>query len=322
MNIEYYRYNLEIKRNPKGCGARQFREGALLRTTFEDGLVGFSDCHPWVELGDLPITEQLLRIKHLKKTPLMERSLHFSRCDALARHEKKSLFEGLSIPQSYQLLHIDDPIEEYLEEGITDFKLKTGRDLQKESDLINHWSTNYPPIRLRLDFNERLREEDFIQYWQNLSSTAQSIILYVEDPYPYDQKSWTENQKTLNVSFAADAQAETACHAPESASYLIYKPAKDNPLLLETTSAKVVVTSYLDHPIGQLCAAYTAAQWVNNKKVAIDLCGLLSHRYYVEDEFIKELNVTKGKLRPPSGNGLGYDTLLEALPWKSLSSIG
>lgn len=318
MKIEYYPYTLKFKKDFNVLNRPVVREGALLRTTFKDGLVGYSDCHPWVELGDLSLHEQLKSLNSFQTTALTERSLAFSREDAEARSLGKSLFDGLKVPKSYQLLSLEDSIDEYLKEEIFHFKLKAGKEPKKEILLLEKWSQMHPNIRFRLDFNEILSRQQFLEYWKSLSSKARSIIEYLEDPYPYNRVEWMEDQIHLEIPFAVDAQAEIASTHPESAQYSVYKPAKDHPRMLMKNSADIVVTSYLDHPLGQLCAAYTAAKLMEKHPTKIGLCGLLTHRCYEEDEFIQELNVVNGHLQPPGGTGLGYNRLLESLPWKSV----
>ena len=56
------------------------RRGALIRV---DG--GFADVHPWPELGDAPLDEQLALLARGETTPLTRASLHWARVDADAR---------------------------------------------------------------------------------------------------------------------------------------------------------------------------------------------------------------------------------------------
>jgi O-succinylbenzoate synthase len=52
------------------------RQGALLKIVFADHLVGYADCHPWPELGDIPLAEQVALFSqgHFE-TPHLKRAL-------------------------------------------------------------------------------------------------------------------------------------------------------------------------------------------------------------------------------------------------------
>jgi O-succinylbenzoate synthase len=79
------------------------------------------------------------------------------------------------------------------------------------------------------------------------------------------------------------------------------------------SDAEVVVTSYMDHPLGQLCAAYAAAY-----AGITTTCGLITHVLYEPDPFIERMQITDARLVPPGRSGFGFDDLLEGLPWRSL----
>ncbi|RYD25544.1 MAG: hypothetical protein EOP86_27180, partial [Verrucomicrobiaceae bacterium] len=80
----------------------------------------------------------------------------------------------------------------------------------------------------------------------------------------------------------------------------------------------VVFTSAMDHPVGQLFAAYEAARFGGPQLEA----GLLTHRLFEADAFTEMLGSTGPVLRLPGGTGLGFDHLLESLPWLPLVRRG
>src|SRR5947207_12510223 len=90
----YWRYELVPKRRLSAIAGR--RVGALIRISD-----GFADVHPWPELGDLPLDEQLSLLARGVTTPLTARSLCFAALDAEARAASRNLFEGLTIPPSH-----------------------------------------------------------------------------------------------------------------------------------------------------------------------------------------------------------------------------
>jgi O-succinylbenzoate synthase len=72
----------------------------------------------------------------------------------------------------------------------------------------------------------------------------------------------------------------------------------------------------MDHPIGQFGAAYVAA--LNKDKLSAR-CGLFTHVLYEKNEFIERIRSDGARLLPPEGTGIGFDDLLERLPWKKLT---
>ena len=101
------------------------------------------------------------------------------------------------------------------------------------------------------------------------------------------------------------------------------KPALDDvDALLQFASTqrrRVVVTSYMDHPVGQIGAAFIAARCAAEEPYVVDRCGLLTHRLYQNDAFIERVENDGPVLRVPNGTGIGFDDLLEELPWQRLS---
>lgn len=259
---------------PRGGGPP--REGALLRV---DG--GFADVHPWPELGDAPLDEQLALLARGETTQLTRASLHWARVDADARRRGVSLFEGLTIPKS-------------------------------------HWSGNEPPagfdtvkikgvmpvppdVRIRIDFNARLSADEFVRVAGTL---PRERIDFIEDPCPYDVTVWRALREQTGLRLALDRFEGVA-------DVLVHKPA------LQTSfprfDGEIVVTSYMDHPVGQFFAANVAATHRVSAR-----CGLFTHALYEPDAFIERIRADGARLLPPVGTGIGFDDLLEDLPWTKI----
>ena len=66
----------------------------------------------------------------------------------------------------------------------------------------------------------------------------------------------------------------------------------------------------MDHPVGQFFAAYVAATHRVSAR-----CGLFTHALYEPDAFIERIRAEGAQLLPPDGTGIGFDDLLEDLPW-------
>ncbi len=283
-----HKYQLNAK-TPLNARSTQVRHGALLKIAFEEGIVGYSDLFPWEELGDQPLTEQL---KH-QNSPQFLRSVQLAKEDALSRNRGESLFKGLTIPKSHNYL-----------KGIV--KKKMGFNLKEEIAFIK----THPESTWRLDFNETLTELEFREILPEFKGVK---VDFYEDPFPFEESSWRSLTLT-GVPLAVDRGALKALDAPDSVSVFVVKPALYSSQPFLNSGKRVVITSYMDHPIGQLFAAYEAAKYQKKGEMA----GLLSHTLYEETFFSKELKVVDDVLIPPQGLGIGFDYLLEKLSWEAL----
>ena len=256
------------------------RRGALIRVGS-----GFADVHPWPELGDAPLETQLDLLRRGETTPLTKRSLELAKIDGAARGRGVSVFDGLQIPLSHW----------------------PGSDPPPEFDTAKLKGIDRIPdrVRLRIDFNARLRAEEFLMLAEGLPLDR---IDFIEDPCPYDGATWTALREQTRMRLALDRfQAE------EGVDVLVVKPAIQE---MPQTQKEIVITSYMDHPVGQFGAAYVAAK--NARRVS-PRCGLFTHVLYQRNDFIEMIRSDGARLLPPEGTGIGFDTLLERLPWKKLA---
>jgi O-succinylbenzoate synthase len=276
-DLWYWPYELIPRRRLSAIAAPGPRRGALIRV--EDG---FADVHPWPELGDAPLDEQLAKLRRVQTTALTAASLRFAAIDAAARRAGKSVFEGLVIPPSHWP-GTDPP------DGFDTVKLKS----------IDRIPEN---VRLRIDFNASLTPDEFVRIAAMLPHER---IDFIEDPCPYDAATWRMLRERTGLRLALDRGT-----GAEEIDVLVVKPAVQQ---IPRTNAEVVVTSYMDHPIGQLCAAYAAAS-----AGITATCGLVTHVLYENDPFIERMRIDGACLVPQEGTGFGFDDLLEALPWRRL----
>lgn len=257
-----HRYTLKPRRPLSALAGAAPREGALLRAGD-----GFADIHPWPELGDAPLDEQLTRLARGETTSLTRRSLWF------ASIWKRDLFDGLTIPRSHW--PGSDPPE-----GFDVAKVKMPGSLPAR-------------VRLRLDFNANGGA-----FARLAPSLPRERIDFIEDPCPYDAATWRAI-RDRGFRLALDRQLAT-----EGVDVLVVKPAVQD---VPDVGIPIIITSYMDHPIGQLHAAYVAA---NSKET----CGLVTHVLYEDDPFIERMKISAdARLIPPD-----FTDLLEALPWKRL----
>jgi len=253
------------------------RRGALIRVDS-----GFADIHPWPELGDQPLETQLALLARGEETPLLRRSLEIARIDGAARERGVSLFEGLTIPASHW----------------------PGPDPPPEFDTVKLKSIEQipPRVRLRFDFNARLTPEQFLMIAEGLPGER---VDFVEDPCPYDGGTWSALRDATGMRLALDRFV-----ADEGVDVLVVKPAIQE---IPETEKEMVITSYMDHSLGQFGAAYFASMHPAPR------CGLFTHVLYQPDEFIEAIRTDGARLLPPEGTGIGFDDQLARLPWKRLS---
>jgi O-succinylbenzoate synthase len=263
--MHYWKYSLSAKRH-----------GALIRVGS-----GFADVHPWPELGDAPLDEQLARLARGETTPLTKRSLELARIDGEARERGVSLFHGLTIPLSHW----------------------PGADPPPEFDTAKIKNIDRIPdrVRLRIDFNARLRPEEFLLIAEGL---PRERIDFVEDPCPYDGATWTALGEQSGLRLALDRFV-----AEDGVDVLIVKPAIEE---IPRTEKEMIITSYMDHPVGQFGAAYFAALHPAPR------CGLFTHVLYDKNAFSERIRSEGARLLAPEGTGVGFDDLLQRLPWKVL----
>jgi O-succinylbenzoate synthase len=133
---------------------------------------------------------------------------------------------------------------------------------------------------------------------------------------------WSNLHVRFGVRRAFDrAKGRSVNIAVRSSEVLIYKSAVDPALeyssLVSASSLPISYTSYLDHPVGQAFATYSAAANIIGA-TTVETCGLLTHDVYEPNAFSERLKTNGPVLIPPEGTGIGFDDLLENLPWVEL----
>ncbi|RYD22870.1 MAG: hypothetical protein EOP88_06500 [Verrucomicrobiaceae bacterium] len=310
------RYRLKARGFLNAISNRREFEGALIQI---DG--GYGCIHPWPELGDPTLDKCLADLAGERRWPIVRRAVRCAEYDRTAREFENSLFEEMEVPQSHATLAKTDVSEVVasVEAGFTTIKLKAGRDLEKEAAFLKDMVMEYPSLKWRLDFNEVPEPAQVSAFLTGLTDKVRSAIDFVEDPCPYSESAWKELWKTTRVKLAVDREA-----APQSsaAQVMIVKPAIDEPFLLGESaianSQRVVLTSYMDHPVGQAFAAWEAARLELQFPGLVGLCGLQTHHIFEQNEFSEALGPWSPEFKVPDGLGLGFDDLLDAQPWTRL----
>ena len=282
---------------------------------------GYGCIHPWPELGDPPLEKCLDDLRGRRMWPIVRRALRCAEYDNAARVAEESLFEEMEVPRSHATLVNADAVEmaAAVEAGFDAVKMKAGRDLASELIFMEKMLAVYPQVRWRLDFNERLDPETAGAFLAGLSADALRAIDFIEDLCPYSESVWEELWKRHRVRLAVDRES-----APQrkAAQVMVIKPAVDEPFPLAEAAAMngqaVVMTSYMDHPLGQAFAAWDAARTGLMFPGIIGTCGLQTHHLFENDAFTEALGGWKPEFNAPEGTGLGFDEPLKSLKWVKL----
>jgi O-succinylbenzoate synthase len=294
------------------------RQGALLRFEFDEG-VGYADLHPWPELGDLELASELKLLAEGHPGQLARRSTEFAKLDAIARAEGHWLFEGATVPPShlslpYKVTDLD--LASAKNDGYKIIKVKGWQWTTSELEAIQNSG-----LKLRFDFNSRPSYEaakKTLEGWKNIGSENLDWIDFIEDPCPCEVSTWNALRSEFGIRLGLDFEPST----PETPyDVVINKPARESPEEAINRHGKngqsLVITSYLDHPVGQSFAAYSASVAVR-EGLNLETCGLVTHDVYTSTPFSDQLQVENSVLRPAPGTGIGFDDLLKKSEWTPL----
>jgi O-succinylbenzoate synthase len=307
------RYRLRARGPLNAVSRRRDFEGALIRVND-----GFGCIHPWPELGDPPLEKCLADLAGPRRRAIVRRALRCAEFDRAGREFGHSLFEEMETPESHATLTARHPAEVALavEAGFRIVKLKCGANPGEEMRFLDAMREEHPELKWRLDFNESLEPAAAAEFLLGLAAKTRAAIDFAEDPCPYSDGVWRELKHKTGVRLAVDREA-----APLSAmaAVMVVKPAIDEPFLLGEAalahSQQVVVTGYMDHPLGQTFAAWEAARLSLQFPGLVGLCGLQTHHLFEPDAFTEMLGPWSPVFQPPAGDGLGFGDLLDALPW-------
>lgn len=327
IQFSFCKYKLEPVSNIGALAADGVREGALLRCVWPDDKVGYGDCFPWPELGDVDIDTHLHALSRGRLSTLMEQTIWLARKDAAMRALLKNGLQGAVKIKNHYL--VNDPFKLNETElnnikaaGYTTIKVKVGRDLEEESKIIVK-SLKSNNLMLRLDFNSKADFSQFERFMVNFDTAMRRRIEYIEDPFAFDQKAWAEASRLAPL--AVDHEYENidwAKMVEPPFRVIVIKPARqdvDKAIHRCTTfGLRATVTSSLDHPLGVMHAAIVAAELKKDLPNTILDCGLLSLKTYKPNEFTNKIIVQGPYITQVQGMGVGFDTILEHQQWEAL----
>lgn len=299
--VHFWRYALRSVSRLNAVSGRTMHPGALIRV---DG--GYGCIHPWPELGDLRLEDQLVALASGKSTRLIGQALRCAAEDATARREGRSLFRE-SIPESHWLVMPGEAPPP----GFRKVKLKVGPEVADGVGSVRKWVDD--GFRVRLDANETFTVSEVRQFWQDLGS-AREQVEWFEDPIPWNLETWA-TLREMGIPVAVDREAENRYSGNE---IVIVKPALSS--WIPAAPATFAVTSYMDHAVGQMWAACEASRFASGSEAGRMIAGgLTTHHCFEPDPFFEKIREEGSHLLPPEGTGLGFNDLLEALPWKRLT---
>lgn len=297
-------------------------EGALIRVE-EGGVPGFGCLHPWVELGDLNLGGLLKQLKDGRTSRQIKRALECADIDRDARARGVNLFDGLEVPMSHgTVVGGVDRVEQAVVAGFDTVKLKMGRDEVANLHMIREVCGAFPELRIRLDFNGVSSAGAMEYFLREAGGVLRQQIDFIEDPFPLGDSGWDTLRDKYGLKFAVDRGVSNAFGEYDVS---VVKPVINKIQKIcdaaQMDGRNVVVTSYMDHPVGQSYAAYCAGK-ANEQYLGLinKRCGLVTHGLYEPTEFTERLGVVgpEWNCGENGTTGLGFDDLLDDLNWKKI----
>ncbi len=324
--VQFQPYVLRSSGSLNAVSQRREFHGALIKV--DDGI---GCLHPWPEFGDAPIDEQLNNLRDGGTSKVIERALRMAAVDGEARRRGVSLFAGLEIPPSHFSLDqnqaLEPQMQRVIQEGWLAIKTKGSPEIEKTLNVLETLValSGNAQLKLRVDFNSCLTESRFTDFMGAMSDRVRERIDFIEDPFPYDAAAWSAAQTKFGVRLACDKglmRTDDARSTQWGYEVAVLKPGRRewrSTMAGIPANARIVITSAMDHAIGQSFAAYEAALAWREFGARMDLCGLCTEHLFEKDAFFERLSSHGGKLQVDrNGTGLGFDDVLSNLPWCTL----
>lgn len=266
---------------------------------------GYGCVQPWPVFGHPSLEEHWQALEAGHSLPLVEQALRCARLDGEARARRVSWWSQGVLPRSHATLtgfseHEDDPALM----AFTHVKVKMS--VAQNEELIS-WAQRHPGPRIRLDFNEVPTQPEFEAWWHALPASLQARIDWIEDPFLFEAREWRSFQERTGVTLALDRALSDDTVSPDWLS--VWKPAWQE-MPRSVAKESLVVTSAMDHPVGQAWAAFCAAQ-----AGVTQVCGLRTDHLFARDAFTEAMGGWSPEWPILQGTGMGFDELLENIPW-------
>lgn len=275
------------------------QKGCLLKIV-EDEQFGVADICPKPELGDLSLLEEISN-----EGVLFSRAIQLATEDLQARKDKKSLLADKPIKNNFLITNYKLKID--IPENCT-VKIKGDSDVAALAEHLNEKFAK--AVSLRIDFNAKLKPDEFKLFLQLISAEVLKKIEYIEDPTVVSDQWAVWNKQ---VPLAADFQKT---ENTEFFKYRIIKPARE---ILPQNLNYLTLTSAMDHPVGVAHGLRLAQQMAQNDSgfLTLDLyedCGF--NKYYNQESLF--LNFAK---EARADFGIGMTEELNKLQWFTLDRM-
>lgn len=317
----YHPYSLLAHGSLNAHTSEVCRKGALIKT--DSG--GVACIHPWPELGDATLQEELDALRSGNPLPLGRRALDCAKIDGQHRQDGTNLFTDLIVPKSHATLPAcvsPATVRRMAQHGFTMGKMKASAHIHCTIERLSLLACMVPDWKWRLDFNSSIDVTEALRFWKQLPNELKELIDFIEDPCPYTHTSWlrlTEAGMPLALDLGSNESSQPKMRTDLNVTRVV-KPAREKTPNDETHT--MIFTSVMDHPIGQLWAAYEAAIYYKEKGIDHPpLCGLATHLLFESNPFIEELGTCSPTLNLPQGTGLGFDHLLEKINWLDINDL-
>lgn len=298
--ISIHRYQLSPRLAPNRLSQNGGREGALLRVEFPHA-TGYADLFSWPELGDPSLEESLESLKH-HPLPQAAASLAWAYYEARAKERGVSLLSDVNVISHKTMSELSE-----IEDCYTHAKIKISSlaSFQTACEFMKGRKQIF-----RLDFNGLIKNAEEAEHFK-----SHILFDFIEDPFVPALMNDAAALKRIKAPVALDRE-----ESPEKISLCdvwVVKPVYYSPEFLfeqmRLIKKRIVVTSNMDHPLGQLIALHVA------QKCPQEIHGLLTqntYRPHAHSHWVTQ----SGAILQPSFQGLGWglDSQLETLPWEKL----
>lgn len=332
IQFAFWKYTLKPKTRIGAVATLQEREGALLRVRWPDGLVGFADLFPWPEFGDQSVDTQLIDLKAGKISNGLEQTIHLARRDAMSRDTGGNLLRGLPRVRNHFLINdmtstTDDDLNEARKLGFEIIKIKCGKNIAAELDYAQQLVKK--GFRLRLDFNSRSTPAEFHQHMSAIPEAYRQKIDFVEDPFVFEAAAWKAASELVTLAVDQESSRvpwdQFSESNPPPFKVIVMKPARQDITkslkLVNRYRLKIAFTSSLDHPVGIIHAAAVCAELKKVYPNQVLDSGCFSHTSYEPELFSMQLPKHGPFISEIPGSGIGFDQLLNSLPWTELKDL-
>ncbi len=301
--------------------------GALLRISedLQFTTCGYADIFPHRAWGDASIDEQIRLLTDGHPLHLVQVSLEKARRDLQARQRGESLYFEKVISSNVLISDVSDVTSDKMkfwsDSQVTHLKIKIGGNLIQEAEQLN--ARDWSSFRLRLDMNCLHTEATVVLFLDQLNSAVRRCIEYIEDPCPWDLSVWQRLQAKVPLALDQPVTLENCSHQT-AFSYLILKPARmtlnNMEDVVSRSQAKIVLTSSMDHQVGILHAVAEKTYLSRKYPDRIhSVGGFLTQSLFVDFPLFNDLEyLASGFKTPSNGYGIGLETSLSKLDWRSL----